>query len=68
MERSTALYIYEKMYAIRAFEEKVEVLFARGEIPGFVHLYIGQEACAVGVCANLNPDDYITSTHRGNGH
>lgn len=68
MDQSTARRIYEKMYAIRVFEEKVEVLFAKGELPGFVHLYIGQEACAVGVCANLNPDDYITSTHRGHGH
>jgi len=68
MDKSIARYIYEKMYAIRIFEEKVEVLFAKGELPGFVHLYIGQEACAAGVCANLNSDDYITSTHRGHGH
>ncbi len=60
--------MYRKMYSIRVFEEKVEALFAAGELPGFVHLYIGQEACAVGVCANLGPDDYITSTHRGHGH
>ncbi|MBN2639556.1 MAG: thiamine pyrophosphate-dependent dehydrogenase E1 component subunit alpha [Bacteroidales bacterium] len=68
MEKSIAQQIYKKMYAIRVFEEKVEVLFAKGELPGFVHLYIGQEACAVGVCANLSPEDYITSTHRGHGH
>jgi acetoin:2,6-dichlorophenolindophenol oxidoreductase subunit alpha len=68
MDQKIARYIYEKMYAIRVFEEKVEVLFAKGELPGFVHLYIGQEACAAGVCANLNPEDYITSTHRGHGH
>lgn len=68
MDKSIARHIYEKMYAIRVFEEKVEVLFAKGELPGFVHLYIGQEACAVGVCANLSPEDYITSTHRGHGH
>jgi pyruvate dehydrogenase E1 component alpha subunit len=60
--------MYRKMYSIRLFEEKVEELFAAGELPGFVHLYIGQEACAVGVCANLTPEDYITSTHRGHGH
>jgi acetoin:2,6-dichlorophenolindophenol oxidoreductase subunit alpha len=68
MDSTIARYIYEKMYAIRIFEEKVEALFAKGEIPGFVHLYIGQEACAAGVCANLNSEDYITSTHRGHGH
>lgn len=68
LNKSLAEDMYRKMYAIRVFEERVEVLFAAGELPGFVHLYIGQEACAVGVCANLHPDDYITSTHRGHGH
>ena len=68
MDKRKAEDIYRKMVAIRAFEEKVEELFAAGELPGFVHLYIGQEACAVGVCANLEPQDYITSTHRGHGH
>ena len=66
--KSLAEEMYRKMYSIRAFEEKVEVLFAAGDLPGFVHLYIGQEACAVGVCANLTAQDYITSTHRGHGH
>ena len=65
---SLAEQVYRTMYSIRVFEEKVEELFAAGELPGFVHLYIGQEACAVGVCANLAPEDYITSTHRGHGH
>jgi pyruvate dehydrogenase E1 component alpha subunit len=60
--------MYRTMYRIRLFEEKVEELFAAGELPGFVHLYIGQEACATGVCANLTAEDYITSTHRGHGH
>jgi pyruvate dehydrogenase E1 component alpha subunit len=60
--------MYWKMLAIRAFEERVERLYADGELPGFVHLYIGQEACAVGVCCNLGVEDYITSTHRGHGH
>jgi pyruvate dehydrogenase E1 component alpha subunit len=68
IERSVAESIYRKMYSIRVFEEKVEELFAAGELPGFVHLYIGQEACAVGVCAPLSTEDYITSTHRGHGH
>lgn len=66
--KSLAEEMYRKMYSIRVFEEKVEELFAAGDLPGFVHLYIGQEACAVGVCANLTPQDYITSTHRGHGH
>ena len=70
MEISTAAaeQMYRRMYSIRVFEEKVEELFAAGELPGFVHLYIGQEACAVGVCATLKNEDYITSTHRGHGH
>ena len=53
---------------IRNFETRAEQLFAEGHIPGFVHLYIGEEAVATGVCANLRPSDYITSTHRGHGH
>jgi pyruvate dehydrogenase E1 component alpha subunit len=56
------------MITIRLFEEKIGELFLAGEIPGFVHLYIGEEAIAVGVCANLSDTDYITSTHRGHGH
>jgi pyruvate dehydrogenase E1 component alpha subunit len=56
------------MLKIRHFENRVKELFAAGEIPGFVHLYLGQEAIAAGVCATLNQDDYITSTHRGHGH
>jgi pyruvate dehydrogenase E1 component alpha subunit len=68
IEKEKLLWMYEKMRTIRAFEEKVAELFAAGKIPGFVHLYIGEEAVAVGVCANLRDDDYITSTHRGHGH
>ena len=60
--------IYKKMVSIRLFEEKVNDLFLGGELPGFVHLYIGEEAIATGVCANLTDSDYITSTHRGHGH
>ncbi|HHT70314.1 MAG TPA: thiamine pyrophosphate-dependent dehydrogenase E1 component subunit alpha [Firmicutes bacterium] len=56
------------MYTIRRFEENVNNLFLAGEIPGFVHLYIGEEAIATGMMANLSPKDYITSTHRGHGH
>lgn len=62
------LEIYEVMLQIRGFEERVSKLFSEGHIPGFLHLYIGQEAVAAGVCANLDKQDYITSTHRGHGH
>lgn len=58
----------ETMQRIRAFESRIQELFADGELPGFVHLYIGEEAIATGVCAALDDDDYITSTHRGHGH
>lgn len=58
----------ETMERIRAFESRVEILYEDGEIPGFVHLYIGQEAVAAGVCEALTDDDSITSTHRGHGH
>jgi len=60
--------IYRSMIKIREFETNVERLFLDGKIPGFVHLYIGEEAIAAGVCAALREDDYITSTHRGHGH
>jgi TPP-dependent pyruvate/acetoin dehydrogenase alpha subunit len=64
----TLIIMFERMLKIRYFEERVRDLFARGEMPGFVHLYLGEEAIAAGVCANLNDNDYITSTHRGHGH
>ncbi|NLJ99052.1 MAG: thiamine pyrophosphate-dependent dehydrogenase E1 component subunit alpha [Tissierellia bacterium] len=60
--------MYRTMKLIRDFEANASRLFAEGKIPGFVHLYIGEEAIATGVCAGLNDDDYITSTHRGHGH
>lgn len=60
--------LYKSMVRIRRFEEKVSELFSKGTIPGFVHLYIGEEAVAVGVCANLRREDFIASTHRGHGH
>ena len=59
---------YRTMKTIREFEERVHVEFAKGGIPGFVHLYAGEEASATGVCMNLNEDDYIASNHRGHGH
>ena len=66
--RDTLLLMYERLLKVRHFEDRVKDLFAAGEMPGFVHLYLGQEAVAVGACAALNDDDYITSTHRGHGH
>ncbi|MGQ0550946.1 MAG: thiamine pyrophosphate-dependent dehydrogenase E1 component subunit alpha, partial [Armatimonadota bacterium] len=56
------------MLLIRAFEEKADELFALGKVHGTMHLSMGQEAVAAGVCAALRPDDYILSTHRGHGH
>lgn len=63
-----AKWIYRKMQEIRQFENAVHRIFEKGEIPGFVHLYAGEEAVAVGVCAHLTDRDNITSTHRGHGH
>ncbi len=59
---------YRTMYTIREFEERVHKEFATGQIPGFVHLYAGEEASAVGVCLQLTARDHIASTHRGHGH
>jgi acetoin:2,6-dichlorophenolindophenol oxidoreductase subunit alpha len=60
--------LYRTMVLLRKFDERVGDLFRRAKLPGFVHLYIGEEAIATGVCAVLRADDYITSTHRGHGH
>ena len=60
--------IYEQMLTIRVFEEQVNQLYTTAKMPGLAHLYSGEEAVAVGVCAALRLDDYITSTHRGHGH
>ena len=60
--------MYRQMVAIRLFEERVNDLYTRALMPGLAHLYIGEEAVAVGVCEALQKDDYITSTHRGHGH
>ena len=60
--------MYLRMVRIREFESKAQTLFAEGKIPGFVHLYLGEEAVATGVCECLRDNDYITSTHRGHGH
>jgi pyruvate dehydrogenase E1 component alpha subunit len=60
--------MYKRMLEIRFFEEKVFDLYAQNLVPGTIHLYLGEEAVAVGVCSLLRKDDYITSTHRGHGH
>ncbi|HVB86339.1 MAG TPA: thiamine pyrophosphate-dependent dehydrogenase E1 component subunit alpha [Candidatus Dormibacteraeota bacterium] len=62
------LQMYRQMLAIRFFEERVNDLYTRAIMPGLAHLYIGEEAIAVGICSALRSDDYITSTHRGHGH
>lgn len=67
-EKEKLLEMHKKMLTIRRFEEKAVELFNAGDLPGGSHPYIGEEAVAVGVCANLRPDDRITSTHRGHGH
>jgi len=60
--------MYRRMVMIRMFEEQVNELYTRALMPGLAHLYVGEEAVAVGICEALRPDDYITSTHRGHGH
>jgi pyruvate dehydrogenase E1 component alpha subunit len=60
--------MYRQMMAIRLFEEQVNDIYTRALMPGLAHLYIGEEAVAVGVCSALRSDDYVTSTHRGHGH
>ncbi len=66
--RDLALDLYQTMMTIRRFETIAGELFAAGRLPGFIHLSIGQEAVAAGVCAALEDTDYITTTHRGHGH
>ncbi len=68
LKKGKTIELYRKMLEIRYFEEKVYDLYGQNLVPGTIHLYAGQEAVAVGVCANLREDDYITSTHRGHGH
>jgi Pyruvate/2-oxoglutarate dehydrogenase complex, dehydrogenase (E1) component, eukaryotic type, alpha subunit len=67
-DKKTLVKMYETMSRIRLFETKLQEFFAAGRIPGFVHLYIGEEAVATGACAGLTTADKITSTHRGHGH
>nr|WP_321467832.1 thiamine pyrophosphate-dependent dehydrogenase E1 component subunit alpha [uncultured Desulfobulbus sp.] len=68
INKKTMIQMYTTMFRIRQFESKLQEFFAAGKIPGFVHLYLGEEAVAAGTCAVLRKEDYITSTHRGHGH
>ena len=68
LDKADLLRAYRTMRMVREFEERVHVEFATGAIPGFVHLYAGEEAIAAGVCLQLDDRDKITSTHRGHGH
>lgn len=68
LNKETLLKFYETMLTIRSFESKATELFAQNQLPGFVHLYLGEEAVATGVTACLTDKDFITSTHRGHGH
>ena len=62
------LEMYRTMLTIRRFEERCNHLYLQGRIPSTLHLYIGQEAVATGVCSHLSPDDHLFSTHRPHGH
>ena len=68
LSREQLVDAYTRMKTIREFEERVSQEFMSGNIPGFVHLYVGEEASAVGVCMHLDDHDNIGSTHRGHGH
>jgi pyruvate dehydrogenase E1 component alpha subunit len=68
LSRDDLVQAYRRMRTIRVFEDRVHDEFSSGKIPGFVHLYAGEEASAVGVCMHLGDKDHIASTHRGHGH
>ena len=68
LNHELALRAYRIITTIREFEERIHIEFQTGDIPGFVHLYAGEEAVATGVCLHLEDDDRIASTHRGHGH
>ena len=68
LPKEQLLSMYRTMVTIRRFEETIRDLFFQGQIPGFVHVSIGEEAVPTGVCAALTDKDYITTTHRGHGH
>jgi TPP-dependent pyruvate/acetoin dehydrogenase alpha subunit len=68
LPKDTVLSLYRGMVQIREFELKARDIFRSGQMPGFIHIYVGEEAVAVGICARLRVNDYVTSTHRGHGH
>ena len=68
LNRDELLQVYQTMRTIREFEERLHVEFSRGDIPGFVHLYAGEEASAAGIMTHLRQEDRIANTHRGHGH
>jgi len=68
LSKDRLLEVYRTMRTIREFEERLHVDFGRGDIPGFVHLYAGEEAAATGIMSHLGDGDRIASTHRGHGH
>jgi 2-oxoisovalerate dehydrogenase E1 component len=67
-DKAGLLALYEKMVLLRQFELRAQAMGKKGEMPNFLHLYVGEEAVATGVCAHLTKADWITSTHRGHGH
>jgi TPP-dependent pyruvate/acetoin dehydrogenase alpha subunit len=67
-DKDLVLKLYRTMVLIREFELRAKEVFRSGKMPGFIHVYIGEEAVAAGVCAQLRTDDYVASTHRGHGH
>jgi 2-oxoisovalerate dehydrogenase E1 component len=67
-DKSLMLHLFEQMTLLRKFELVAQTACRKGETPGFLHLYIGQEASGVGICAHLRKTDWVTSTHRGHGH
>ena len=67
-DRQVLIELFEKMVLLRRFESIAQIACSKGETPGFLHLYIGEEATGVGICAHLRRTDWITSTHRGHGH
>jgi len=68
LSKDTILTLYRSMIQIREFELKAREIFRSGQMPGFIHVYVGEEAVATGVCAMLRENDYVASTHRGHGH
>ena len=68
LDTNMVLDLYRTMVRLREFELKVQELYRSGVLPGFVHLYVGEEAVAAGVCAHLEAHDLVWSTHRGHGH